>query len=272
MKPLQAIAMGFVFVVLEAKWPALGGYDAYFDPFGWLLILYGVRGLPDGLPFRATVRALGVWSRGSSRCRSRCPQVVDWLEDVEPALAWAAYLPQFGSSACSSTRSPLAAIDAGEPKPARWLRDRGHRNPGRDGRADPGLRRGVHRPGGPGELIRFLVYVLAGLAALRLTEPSLGRRPSRRRVDRSAEAGVRARRSAGSHPVRRARATRRPAVPRHRPGARPDRPGASVPLSVPQVVDWLDDGEPALAWAAYLPQFAFVGLLFHAWRWPRSRR
>ena len=35
MKPLQAIAMGFVFVVLEARWPALGGFDAYFDPLGW---------------------------------------------------------------------------------------------------------------------------------------------------------------------------------------------------------------------------------------------
>ena len=127
MKPLQAIAMGFVFVVLEAKWPALGGYDAYFDPFGWLLILYGVRGLPEDLPFRDTVRALGLIALAASVPLS-VPQVVDWLEDGEPALAWAAYLPQFAFVGLLFHALAMAAIEAGEPKPARLAADRGDRD------------------------------------------------------------------------------------------------------------------------------------------------
>ncbi len=121
MKPLQAIAMGFVFVVLEAKWPALGGYDAYFDPFGWLLILYGVRGLPEDLPFRDLVRTLGLIALAASVPLS-VPQVVDWLDDGEPAVAWAAYLPQFAFVALLFHALAMAAIASGEPKPARWLR------------------------------------------------------------------------------------------------------------------------------------------------------
>lgn len=160
MKPLQAIAMGFVFVVLEAKWPALGGYDAYFDPFGWLLILYGVRGLPEEQPFRDTLRALGLLALVASVPLS-VPQVVDWLEDGEPALAWAAYLPQFAFVGLLFHALALAATESGEPKPARWLRVVVTATlivmvapilvfgAGFTGLADPA------------ELVRFLVYVMA---------------------------------------------------------------------------------------------------------------
>ena len=36
MKPLQAVGFGLIIVILEARLPFLGGYDAYFDPIGWL--------------------------------------------------------------------------------------------------------------------------------------------------------------------------------------------------------------------------------------------
>ncbi len=160
MKPLQAIAMGFVFVVLEAKWPALGGYDAYFDPFGWLLILYGVRGLPEEQPFFDTLRALGLIALVASVPLS-VPHVVDWLEDGEPALAWVAYLPQFAFVGLLFHALAVAAVESGEPKPARWLRVVVTATlivmiapilvfgAGFTGLADPA------------ELVRFVVYVMA---------------------------------------------------------------------------------------------------------------
>jgi hypothetical protein len=120
-KPLQAIAMGLVFVVLEARWPALGGYDAYFDPLGWLLILYGVRGLPDDLPFRGPVRAPALVALAASVPLS-VPQVVDWLADADRALAWAAYLPQFAFLVLLFHALASAALAAGERRPAAWLR------------------------------------------------------------------------------------------------------------------------------------------------------
>jgi hypothetical protein len=160
MKPLQAIAMGFVFVVLEARWPALAGYDAYFDPFGWLLILYGVRGLPEELPFRSAVRALGLVALAASVPLS-VPQVVDWIADTERALAWAAYLPQFGFVALLFHSLALGAAEAGGRRPAGWLRVVVTATlvvmvapvlifgAGLTGLADPA------------ELVRFLVYVMA---------------------------------------------------------------------------------------------------------------
>ncbi|MDQ4054260.1 MAG: hypothetical protein M3237_16360 [Actinomycetota bacterium] len=160
MKPLQAIAMGFVFVVLEAKWPALNGYDAYFDPCGWLLILYGVRGLPDDLRLRGSVRTLGLLALAASVPLS-VPQVVDWLGDTERALAWAAYLPQFGFVALLFHALSLSAAEAEERRPAMWLRVVVTATlvvmiapilvfgAGLTGLADPA------------ELVRFLVYVMA---------------------------------------------------------------------------------------------------------------
>jgi hypothetical protein len=121
MKPLQAIAMGLVFVVLESRWPALGGYDAYFDPLGWLLILYGVRGLPDDLPFRGGVRALGLVALAASVPLS-VPSVVDWLEDADMSLAWAMLLPQFAFLGLLFHALAAAATEAGERRAAGWLR------------------------------------------------------------------------------------------------------------------------------------------------------
>ena len=48
MKPLQSVAMGFVFIALYARWH---GYDLYADPVGWVLVLLGVRRLPAGTPY-----------------------------------------------------------------------------------------------------------------------------------------------------------------------------------------------------------------------------
>ena len=160
MKPLQAIAMGFVFVVLEARWPALGGFDAYFDPFGWLLILYGVRGLPDDLPFRSLVRALALLSLTVSVPLS-IPRVIDWLADTDPALAWTAYLPQFAFVALLFHALAKAAGEAGERKPAGWLRLEVTAT--LVVMAAPILIFGAGIKGlaDPAELVRFVVYVAA---------------------------------------------------------------------------------------------------------------
>lgn len=160
MKPLQAIAMGFVFVVLEARWPALGGFDAYFDPFGWLLILFGVHRLPDDLPFGSSVRALGLLALLVSVPLS-VPRVIDWLADTDRALAWAAYLPQFGFVALLFHALAQAAGAAGERRPAGWLRLVVTATVVVMAAPILIFGAGVTGLADPAELVRFLVYVAA---------------------------------------------------------------------------------------------------------------
>ncbi|MGA8255486.1 MAG: hypothetical protein WB767_02830, partial [Nocardioides sp.] len=90
MKPLQAMAMGYLIIALYAR---QSGYDLLPDPVGWVLVLVGVRGLPDAAPRRllgstaavALVVSLPLW----------VPALRDGLEDEDASLAWAADLPGF---------------------------------------------------------------------------------------------------------------------------------------------------------------------------------
>jgi hypothetical protein len=91
-KPLQAVAMGYVFIALYARFD---GYDAYADPVGWLIVLYGVRRLPADLPNGVGVHYLG-WLSWAVSVPLWFPSVVDRLEDADESLAWALELPQFG--------------------------------------------------------------------------------------------------------------------------------------------------------------------------------
>jgi hypothetical protein len=78
--------MGLVVVVLDT----LGGYDLLPDPVGWLLVLWGVAGLPAaerGAPRAAAVVA------GLVAVAVYPPAVHDRLADAEPALRWALDLP-----------------------------------------------------------------------------------------------------------------------------------------------------------------------------------
>ncbi len=118
MKPLQSMAMGCVFFVLVTRF---GGYDAYADPAGWLLVLNGLRGLPDEIPHRsalwylagsATVISVPLWF----------PRVVEILAEGDPALAWAVNLPQFGFLGLLCHALAQTATTHRDLRPSRWLR------------------------------------------------------------------------------------------------------------------------------------------------------
>lgn len=117
MKPLQAVAMGFVFLVLYAR---LGGYDLYPDPLGWLLVLYGLRGLPEALPQRGTLWALALLSTLISIPLWTGP-VSDALTDADPSLAWASELPRFAFIGVLCWALSAAARAAGDHREAARL-------------------------------------------------------------------------------------------------------------------------------------------------------
>lgn len=118
MKPLQSIAMGFVFIALYARF---NGYDAYADPVGWALVMYGVHRLPAELPSRGSVVSLG-WIAALVSVPLWFPEVADALEDADESLAWAADLPAFGFGALLCHVLARAALAEEEPRAAGWLR------------------------------------------------------------------------------------------------------------------------------------------------------
>ena len=117
-KPLQSLAMGYVFIALYARF---NGYDAYADPVGWALVLHGVHRLPAETPSRTGLGYLG-WLAGLVSIPLWFPAVIDALEDADPSLAWAVDLPQFGFGILLCLSLAKAAIDDDDPRAARWLR------------------------------------------------------------------------------------------------------------------------------------------------------
>jgi hypothetical protein len=117
-KPLQSVAMGWVFIALYARF---NGYDAYADPVGWALVLYGVHRLPTDLPGRGPLLALG-WVAALVSVPVWFPAVTDALEDADTSLAWAADLPGFGFGALLCHLLAKAAAAEDEPRAAAWLR------------------------------------------------------------------------------------------------------------------------------------------------------
>jgi len=118
MKPLQAIAMGLVIVALIARF---GDYDGLVDPLGWVLVLLGLRGLPDATPLRSALWATAVAAAIVS-VPLWIPASAEWLDDADPALAWAANLPKFAFVGLLAHALAGAATAAGERGPAGWLR------------------------------------------------------------------------------------------------------------------------------------------------------
>ncbi len=118
MKPLQSVAMGLVIIVLVARW---GGYDALPDPVGWLLALLGVRALPESLAARRTVLTLGGIAMTVSVI-TWFPGAVTTLEETDASLLWAVNLPQLGFTALLCHSLAAAATEAGDRRPAAWLR------------------------------------------------------------------------------------------------------------------------------------------------------
>lgn len=117
MKPLQSVAMGFVFIALYAR---LDGYDLYADPVGWVLVLLGVRRLPADLPHRTPLLYVGAVAAAVS-VPMWFPAVRDALADADASLGWAADLPAFAFTALLCHALAAAAKEAGDVKPAQWL-------------------------------------------------------------------------------------------------------------------------------------------------------
>jgi hypothetical protein len=114
MKPLQSIAMGLLIVALVARY---AGYDALADPLGWLLVVWGVRRLPDHatlltLALAALLVACVVWF----------PATQDLLDRSDPSLRWALNLPQV--LFCVDLCRHLAGLAGGtdDQRARAWLR------------------------------------------------------------------------------------------------------------------------------------------------------
>lgn len=108
--------MGVVIQLLVAVGP--GGFDLLPDPLGWVLVLVGVRRLPEHdlrLPLvlvtgLATVASLPLW----------VPAVIDALDDADESIAWAANLPKYGAYLLLCVVLGRLALEAGDQVAARW--------------------------------------------------------------------------------------------------------------------------------------------------------
>jgi len=114
-KPLEAVAMGLVIVLLTVS---VHEYDVLADPLGWLLVLVGLAALP--VPQRSAVRWLAVISLVVSVV-VWVPDVRDTLNVTDLALAWAAGLPELATVIVLAHALAQAAWVAGDSVARRWL-------------------------------------------------------------------------------------------------------------------------------------------------------
>lgn len=117
MKALQSIAMGLVVVALTA--PQLGGYDTLPNPLGWVLVLLGVRALPEAISHRAVLLSTG-WLAAAVSVPLWFPALTDGLYATDPSLAWAANLPQIAFTVVLCHCLAGAAAAHQDIRAARW--------------------------------------------------------------------------------------------------------------------------------------------------------
>jgi hypothetical protein len=115
-KPLQAVAMGLVIVLLTAS---VSGYDLLADPLGWLLVLGGLNTLPvprrgvlQGLAMLSLVVSAVVWFPGAR----------DALNVRDLALAWAAGLPELITLVVLTHALAQTAVLTADRSATAWLR------------------------------------------------------------------------------------------------------------------------------------------------------
>jgi hypothetical protein len=116
-KPLQAIAMGFVIIALGVS----SGYDPLPDPIGWLLVLVGVRGLPRDWDLWPALLGVGVLA-GVVSIPLWVPAFVDELDRTDESIQWVANLPQFAFYALLALALTYAAAAARERRATTWWR------------------------------------------------------------------------------------------------------------------------------------------------------
>ncbi len=116
MKPLQAVAMGMVVILLVVQ---AGEVDLLANPLGWVLVIVGVRQLPAAVDLRPTLLVLSGLALLVSL--PLCvPSVVDALDDADESLAWALNLPQFGTYLLLSLALSRAAVEHGDRAAGAW--------------------------------------------------------------------------------------------------------------------------------------------------------
>jgi hypothetical protein len=114
-KPLQAVAMGLVIVVLTVS---AHGYHVLADPIGWALVLVGMSSLPADR--RSSLR----WLAGISLVVSAVvwvPAARDALNVADLALAWAAGLPELVTLIVLAHVLARSAWTAGDTTARGWL-------------------------------------------------------------------------------------------------------------------------------------------------------
>ena len=91
MRPLQSIGMGMVLVVLNAS---VGdpGLDLFPDPIGWVLVLLGVRRLPERIGHQPLLRGLAVVA-GVVSLVLWVPPLAEPVRGLEESLRWVLDLP-----------------------------------------------------------------------------------------------------------------------------------------------------------------------------------
>lgn len=114
-KPLQAVAMGLVIVLLTAS---VHSYDLLPDPLGWLLVLAGAAQLPPArrgavvTPAVVSLVVSGVvWFPGLRHA----------LNVTDDSLAWAAGIPELATTIVLAHALAQAARAAGDREARRWL-------------------------------------------------------------------------------------------------------------------------------------------------------
>lgn len=116
MKPLQAVAMGLVVVLLTAS---VHGYDVLPDPIGWGLVLGGLVTLP--VVQRQLLRTLATVSLVVS-VLIWFPPVRDALNVTDPSLAWAAGIPEVVTLIVLAHALAQAAGAASDQSARRWFK------------------------------------------------------------------------------------------------------------------------------------------------------
>ena len=83
--------MGLLLVVLNAS-VGSPGVDVFPNPVGWLLVVVGVRGLPDRIGHRSLLPGLAVRA-GLVSVLLWVPGIVSELQGLDASLRWALDLP-----------------------------------------------------------------------------------------------------------------------------------------------------------------------------------